>query len=190
MKKLLLTATMVAALFVGGTSAVSATAFSTGKQFVGPHIGYGWHGLDAGFWYEYAVWDYIGVGADVSVTYGGWAGYAYYGGLWGGYTGTYAAVNPVGIRGLFTVSGHIPIRKVPDLDIFIKMGLGYGNHIFPNAKYYDRKTDSIKTKTAIHHYFAYHFGWGVRYFFGGKKVGIRAELAWPTWFRVGVDFKI
>lgn len=167
MKKYLL----IIALFVGSTSFVSAAAFGKGAKIIGPHVGYGWHGLHFGLWYDHGVHQYVGLGLQAEVTYRNWAGYGY------GYVGGH----DVGIRALFVISGHIPIRKVPELDLFIKLGLGYGNHIYPKSRY--------KDSLYVRHYFAWDLSLGVRYFFS-KRVGVRAEVGWPTWFKFGVDFKI
>lgn len=157
-------------LFVGTTTFASASAFDKGVNILGPHIGYGGYGLNAGLWYEHGVHKYVGIGVQGDFT---WLSY--------GYTGT--RYNILGVRAMFTLAGHIPIRQVPNLDIFIKLGLGYGLAAWPSDY-----NPYGKSGAYLRHYFAWELTVGIRYFFT-QKVGVRVEVGYPSWIKAGVDFK-
>lgn len=183
MKKGLQKLLLLAVLFVGTTSFASAAAFNKGENFIGPHLGYSWYGGVFGLWYEKAVHEYVGIGAQFDIAYG----YGYAGGVSNIYNRTNVYFGHViSFRLLFTVAGHIPLRQVPNLDLFIKLGLGYRPAI--SVGRYVNSNGDVVTGAKLSHWFDGELTLGIRYFFN-DKMAFRAEIGFPTYLKAAVDFK-
>ena len=174
MRKCLLVAMLVVAL----TSLASAMELEKGQLFLGPTVGMAWSGLGFGANGEYMINKNWGAGGEVS--------YASYSDDFGGFGYNYSwKYTFVGVLGF--ASYHFNIKS-DKFDPYLKGGLGYFHW---GAKYTDNagnvhgnlysagRSSGIGVEGAA----------GIHYFFKPSMAG-RAQIGFPFYFSVGLDFMV
>ena len=168
---------IVVVLVILSTSLVSALGFQKDATYLGPTIGFAFGGEGIGVNGEYAIDKNWGIGGEIS-----------YAGFTDHVTGVdYAARWKYRFIGVLAAgSYHFILKDKPQLDPYLKAGLGYFHW---SADYSDNFGNMYSNLYSA----GYSSGVGIegeaggRYFFK-PNMALRVQIGYPFYLGVGLDF--
>ena len=160
-------------------TALDAQGFIKGKTYLGPTIGYGL-GFGYGAGVEHAIFDKIGIGAEIAMQSFEESGNFRFGNYnyeWKWKYNLFGA--------LLAATYHF--NKGKEFDPFVRVGIGYFNY---NAEYTDNEGSSLKYNNASYTSgLGYTGQLGFRYHIS-ESSSLRATVGYPFYVAGGIDFTL